>query len=202
MDAEEPLFAPLRQKIVAAQRERDVRQQRLKFFVRAAQSLAAIVIVGATVAFFLIRAQRDRALVAEHDATSQRDRALVAERDATSQRDRAMVAEEEAKGSAKRAMEAEVVAEDQRDAARDAEKVATEQRDRAQSAEKTATEQRDRAQAAEKAEALLREQEEYEAYIATIGLVSAKIDENAFGFAGQVARRVPFDVAELGVGGG
>ena len=191
LDEEEPSFVMLRERIAAAQRERDVRQQRLKFFVRAARGLVATVVVVVTAAFFLIRAQRDRAVVAEREA-------VTAEHEATSQRDRAVAAESEATSQAKRALAAEAEATTKRDEAIKAEQQATEQRKLAVAAEEQARMDRDKARAAEKAEAALREQaevlrqrKEYEAYIAQIGLVASEIDENAFGYAAQLLEECP-----------
>jgi hypothetical protein len=184
LDAEEPSFGDLRRKVTAAQRERSVRQRRLKLMVRTAQGLVATVVVVVTAAFFLIRAQRDRAVVAESEATAQATRAdfeatnaRAAEADAETKRDQAVTAEQ--------------VAKQQRDRAEAAEKEAQADRDKAVTAEQAAV-------AAEKAEAALREQEqilkqqkEYEAYIAQVGLVAAKIDENAFGYATRLLDDCP-----------
>ena len=190
----------LRERIAAAQRERNARQQRLKFFVRAARVLVATVVVVVTAAFFLIRASAIVAVMAEREG---RDRRTGGHRE----RDRAVAAEADATSQATRALAAEAEATKKRDEAIAAEQQATDQRNRAVAAEEQARMDRDKARAAEKAEAALREQEEllrqqkeYEAYIAQIGLVASKIDENAFGYAAQLTRRMSFPIAELGMG--
>ncbi len=186
LDADEPSFAELRMRVTALQRERDVRNKRLKFFVRAARALVATVVVVVTVAFFAIRAEREEAKaqaaradneaqnarLAEAEAETKRDQAVAAEKTANEQRVCAQAAEEQAKGDRDKALAAKQAAVEAEKAAVEAEKIAV---------------------AAEKAEAALREQEEalrlqkeYDAYIASIGLVSAKIDENAFGYAAQL----------------
>jgi len=191
LDADEPSFAELRNKVTRAQRERDVRSKRLKFLVRAARALVATVVVVVTVAFFAIRAQREEAKAQAARADKEARNARVAEGDAKKQRDQARDSEKQAVAAEKQA----VAAEQQ---ALAAEKQATEQRNIAVDAEKRAQADRDKALAAEQAEATLREQEEklrkqreYEAYIAQIGLVAAKIDENAFGYAAQLLEECP-----------
>jgi len=104
---------------------------------------------------------------------SERDRALVAEKKAKEDRERALTAEEEAKQSA-------IAAAASAKEARAAELVA-------RNAESAARLDRDKAQLAEKGK-------EYEAYIARIGLISAKIEENSFDAARELLEECPTDL--------
>lgn len=172
LDAGNAQHAELLGKLKAAQRERDARQQRLQTLKRLAAGMVALFVVSVTVAFFWIRSERDRAVVAEKDASEQRDIA-------SEQRDKAVASqkqEEIAKGEAVAQKELAVVArkkaEDEEQNARTAEK-------QARVAQAKAEEERQKAELAKK-------KEEYEAYIARIGLAAAKIDENAFGSAREL----------------
>lgn len=159
LTADDPAHAPLAARIDEARRERDARQRRLRQAKRVVVALGVAVVVILAVAYFGIRSQRDRALVAESQARDDRDRAVVAEGQAKQDRDRAVVAEAQAKQDRDRAIAAGEQAKEERDRAVAAEAVAERERDRAEEAH---------------------EAEEYQAYIARIGLASAKIDENAF----------------------
>ncbi len=172
--------------VTAAQRDRDVRNKRFKFVVRAARALVAAVVVIVTVAFFAIRAQREEAKAQAARADNEAQNARVAEKDAESKRDQAVAAEKVANEQRVRAQAAEEQATADRDKAIMAKQAAV-------AAEEAAVKAKQVAVAAEQAEAKLREQEEalrlqkeYDAYIASIGLVAAKIDENAFGYAAQL----------------
>ncbi len=155
LDATNPEHQGLLTQLKSAQSERESRQQRLKTMKRVAATLVALFFVGVTVAFFWIKGERDR-------ADSEREKAVAAEKVADKERDDAVLARDAADKS--RAKE-EIAKKD-----------ALQQKTKAQEEEKNAR----LAQAeAEEAKRL----EEYEAYIARIGLAAAKIDENAFGTA-------------------
>ncbi len=158
LDAELPLHQALYGQIEAAQREREARQKRLTMLRRTAAGLLAAVLLIGTLAYFGIRAQRDRAVAAEQDAKRQFVRA------------------EQARGEA---VTNAAVAERARE-------TATEERNRAQRAEIQARSDRDAAVAARQSEADQRRAREYQAYIAQIGLAAAKIDENGFGEAAKI----------------
>ncbi|TVS20393.1 MAG: serine/threonine protein kinase, partial [Planctomycetaceae bacterium] len=152
LDASEPSHAPVLQRVRIAQQERDSRQKRLQAAKRLAGALVLAVLIVVGVAFFWIRNERDRALLAEQGAISAQEDAELRPEEAIREQERA---DDAAKGE-KRAAEAER-AERQR-----AEKAT------AQALEATAAEARQRQQA------------EREAYVARIGLAAAKIEENAF----------------------
>ncbi|HTI50845.1 MAG TPA: protein kinase, partial [Planctomycetaceae bacterium] len=172
LDATKPDHAPLVAQLKAAQTERAARQQRLQRLKRLAAGMVALFVVSVTVAFFWIRSERDRAVVAEVEASNQRDKAVAAEQEASEQRDKALVAEKDASN--------------QRDIAVSAEKEASDQRDKAVAAEKEARIAQARAEEERQKAVIAKQKEEYEAYIARIGLAAAKIDENAFGSAREL----------------
>jgi hypothetical protein len=156
-------------KIEAARRERDARQRRLKMAKMAVAALVAGIIVTTSTFLYLVNVQRNKAIVAQRE-------------------------EERQKNIAVKAKEGEAVARKEAEKDRDAANLAKQQEEEArkleEEARKLADERRLEAEAAQKKEALARVAEEeqrkakeYEAYIATIGLASAKIDENAFDFA-------------------
>ena len=184
LDVTRPEFAPLVEKLNAGRRERDARQSRLKRARQLAVALVAAIFIGGTAAYFVIRDQRDRAVVAETQATQDRDRAVVAERQAHQDRDRAVTAEGQTRQERDRAVTAETTAKLERDRAVTAETAAKQDRDRAVAAEGVAKQERDRAEEAKAAE-------EYAAYLARIGLAAARIDENAFDSASQLLDTCP-----------
>ena len=173
LDAEDERHQELLQKIEAARRERNARQQRLKTLKRVAVGLIFAIAGVITVAYFQIRVERDRAIEAEGVAQQEREAAVVAQKEAETQRDRAKVAEGNARTAATEAQTQRDRARVAEGDARTAQKDAEQQRDRAQVAEGKAKVARDAAVSA-------KESEEYEAYVARIGLAAAKIDENAF----------------------
>jgi WD40 repeat protein/serine/threonine protein kinase len=172
LDSTRPNHASLLGQLKAASHERAARQQRLQALKRLAAGMVALFVVSVTVAFFWIRSERDRAVVAEVEASNQRDKAVAAEEEASEQRDKALVAEKDASN--------------QRDIAVSAEKEASDQRDKAVAAEKEARLAQARAEEERQKAVLAKQKEEYEAYIARIGLAAAKIDENAFGSAREL----------------
>ena len=166
-----PTHAALAEKIDAANQEREARRVRLRRAKRAMFAAIFVIFAGGASAYYGIRAQRDRALVAEEQARQDRDRAVDAEAAAKKDRDRAVEAETvavaaEAKTAVERdravvaektAIAAEAKAKLDRDRAVAAEAAAKLDRDRAVTAEKTALAaetkarmDRDRAVAAEK----------------------------------------------------
>jgi WD40 repeat protein len=162
LDPDDPqhqaVLAPLR----AAQREREARQQRLKTMKRLAVTLAAMVFVIVSGALVWIKGERDR-------ADEERDKAVAARK----------VADEARKDEESARTEAET----QRDNAREQETIAKAAQTRAEEEEEAANRARDAAVEARNDAELAKKKEEYEAYIARIGLAAAKIDENAFGSA-------------------
>ena len=166
LDAEDPTHADLRREILAAQRERDSRQQRLKTIRRVAVIMGVAVVAVLTVGFVLVTQERDKAQVAEQaaeksakDANEQRGIAETKKTEADNQRMAAIVARNDAERSSQEAT-----------TAKDAEHL---QR-------MTAEKNEIAAKAAQKAAEEAKKAEVYQAYIARIGLAAAKIDENSF----------------------
>jgi hypothetical protein len=177
LDATNPAHAEVRRRIVAAQRERDTRQQRLKNVKRLAVGLVVAMLAIVGVAFFKVTSEKDKAVAAEGQATDQRDKAVLAEARAREATAKAVESAEQARASAKQAHEAEGQARDAEGQARDAE-------GQARKAETQAKLDRDRAQQAKQAE-------EYQAYVARIGMAAAEVDDNAFDTAEQLLNSCP-----------
>lgn len=151
LDAHEPRHAELRKKITAAQKERDARQARLRMLRRVAAGLVLTVLTVVSVAFVVVYRYWNEA----NEATN---RALAAQKDLVKANDGLALKSAEA---LRNAGIAEANA-----------KTATANEEAA----KANLLEAQRAQAAEKEQ---RSQREYEAYVAQIGLASAKIEENA-----------------------
>jgi len=149
--------------LTAARREREAKQQRLKAAKRLITALAAGIFAIVTGALVVVG-------FFYKEADRQRQAAEFERGVAQEQRDLARVAEGEARAAEGVARTAEEVAKTERDNARKAEAEALRQ-------EGIAKDERDKA--------------EYEAYVALIGLASAKIDENAFGHARQLLQQCP-----------
>jgi WD40 repeat protein/serine/threonine protein kinase len=162
LDPANPDHQTLLAQLKAAQHEREARQQRLKTMKRVAVTLVAMVFIVVSGALIWIKGERDR-------ADEERDKAVLAKKAADEAR------EKEA--------DAKKYAETQRDNAREQEQIAQRERIKAKEEEAKATIARDEAIDSQKAAERAKTKEEYEAYIARIGLAAAKIDENAFGSA-------------------
>ena len=186
LNHDDPDHADIVTKLESGRKDRQRRHRLLQLFkgLVAALVLAVIGIVG--YAYLAVSEQRDI-------ANEQRDLAVVAKQDAETQRDRA---EEQEKLALKqkeladreriRAEEAEDNALEQKDKALAAEADALLQKDKAVAAEAEAVEQRDIAKEQKRLAEEAKRREEYEAYVAQIGLASAKIDENSFDRAQQL----------------
>lgn len=170
LDHQEPAHAPILKELRSAQAERSARVKRLQTLTRLAVGMAAAFFVVVTGALFWISRERDRAVAAEHDARDAQ-KAEMLEREKA---DQARIAAEEAKKEA-------VVAKDQAVEAKD-EAVAAQKEARA--AEAVARTEEQNAQQA-------REDQEYEAYVAKIGLAAAQIRDNAFDTARAVLKACP-----------
>ncbi|ODA29612.1 WD40 repeat domain-containing serine/threonine protein kinase [Planctopirus hydrillae] len=168
---------PLIKLIDEAVAEREGRQQRIRLLRRTASVLVGAVVVVVTIAFFWIRAEANRAMLAEKEATKQRDVAVKNEQEAKLARDDAEARRKEAELAKEQAIIARTAAQTAEMQAREAQSVSERERAKAELAR----------MAAEKAKA----SEEYEAYIARIGLASAKINENAFATAKELLLDCP-----------
>lgn len=156
---EQPQHTELHGRLLAALKEREARQHRLATIRRLAVALVAVVLVTVTGAFFWIQSEAQRALRAEEVASQQRDAAEAATLEAETRR-------VEADSARTRAESSEASAQTAR-------QQAIQEALNAKAEKQRAEEQKQRAELAQQAE-------EYEAYIAQIGLAGARIDENAF----------------------
>ena len=157
--------------IDAARAERDARQRRLRRAKQLVAGLVALVIMVVTVAFFNVRAARN-------EAVSQRDIAVVAQKQEATAREQEAKQREAAEAAQAQEAVARMAAERSRVAA-----------ENAQAEEKVA---RQKAEEEEKRAVAAKLAEEYEAYVAGIGLAAAKINDNAFDFAAELlAQSVP-----------
>jgi hypothetical protein len=169
--------APILRELAAARRERDARQGRLKAAKRIGVGLVATIFAVISVAFFWIRAEADNARRAEAVAQSKRQEAV-------QQREIA-----DAKSREAQAERAE--AEAQAEIARRQTRIAEQQTTEAVHQRKRADQQRSVAERAQQAAETARNKEEYEAYVARIGLAAAKIEENAFDRALALLQECP-----------
>ena len=182
LDKEDDEQRVVLEKLETGRRERESRKRRFKLLKGLVALLVAAVVVIVLVANAAVRKQRD-------EAVAQRDRAEKAEGEALEQRDRAVTAEGEAIEQRDKAEEAREEAEQQRNRAE-------KEKDRAEKAEGVAVEQRDRAEEQRRIAVQAKQAEEYEAYIARIGLASAKIDENAFDRAAELLEQCPQELRD------
>ncbi|MDZ4817522.1 MAG: protein kinase [Planctomycetota bacterium] len=153
LDSADPAHTVVLRQVTDAQRERNLRQQRLRNAKRIMLSLAAAILVLITGALLWVSHLKGVADNEAEIANQQRAKAMSAEKEAVKQKQNAEDQTEEAKVQRNEALFA------------------------TKRAEKAKTEAEDAQRAAEKAKLA----EEYEAYIARIGLAAAKVDENAFG---------------------
>jgi WD40 repeat protein/serine/threonine protein kinase len=170
LDSSDPRHAPLLDQVRAAQRERDLRQQRLKHLRRAVRLGTALFLIVLTGASWWIWRERNKALAAGRVAQHQRRVAL-------EQKQQADAAKEQEAAARQTAEDEKQKADAARDEAVEARGVAVTEREKAEAAKNDADRQRERA--------------EYQAYVALIGLAAAKIDENAFGTARQLLEQCP-----------
>ena len=173
LDGEEESHAELLEKLQAGRQERESRNRRLRFLRRTVAAL--IVAVIAIVSVFLVAFRRER-----NEAVAQRDRAVVAEAEAKENANEAEKARQVAETQRDRAVKAEGEALENYKQAEQARQVAETQRNRAETEKERAEREEARALEAEKDALIAKAGEEYEAYVARIGLANAKIEENAF----------------------
>ncbi|MDX1946374.1 MAG: hypothetical protein SFU86_13315, partial [Pirellulaceae bacterium] len=204
LSASEPQHAELIGQLKKSQAERESRQRRLRTARRVGVALVATIFMIITGAFFWIRAEaeranreRDKAVIAQKRAEDEERKAVAAQKEEARQRQ--IADEEKAKAIAAQLEEEKQrkFAEEQQRKAIAAQQeearqrmLADEQRMKAVLAQqeeekqrKLADEQRAQAVAARLAAEEARKKEEYEGYVAKIGLAAAKIEENAFDHA-------------------
>lgn len=184
LDANVAEHAELRAELARKQAERIAHQKRLNRAKRLVQGLAAAIFLIVTVAFFWILNAERHARIARDDAIA----AQVLEKEAKEEAIGARKQEEAAKNDAIAARVQEEQAKNDAIAARQQEEVA---KNEAVVAKNVAVDEQRKAEIARAAAVSAREAEEYEAYIARIGLAAAKIDENAFDSARSLLEACP-----------
>ncbi len=162
LDAAKDQHAALLARIESARAERDARQRRLRLAKQVVAALIVIVVATISISYFRVRAARN-------EAVRQKDLAVVAEKEAVRQKDIADTQRQEA-------VRQKDIADTQRQRAEEQTEIAVAERQRAEEQTAIAVEQRRLAEAAKQAE-------EYEAYVARIGLAAAKIQDNAYDYA-------------------
>lgn len=192
---DEPSHAELKAKLHVEIAEEKARRRRLRAARRIMAAMAAVIAIVITGGLIWVNHERGQAVVAREEAIVQKDKAevqrtkaeeatkleAIAKRDAVAQKELAeeqrLKAEEQtrlAELAAKQEAAAKMEEQKSRLQAEEAQKTAIRERDRATEAEKTAL-------AAKKTAETAKAAEEYEAYVARIGLAAAKVEENAFG---------------------
>ena len=201
LDAENPDHAKLYQKVIAQQQERAAHKRRLRRAKLLVRGLVATVLAVVSIGLVLVmkaektaRRERDVAEQQRQLAVTETQRANEAaesESEARTAADKSAEEERQAKLKAVEARDAAVIARDNEKAAKlvavqakeEAEKakqMETIAKDKEVEARQFAEDESKRADRERVAAIKAKEAEEYEAYIARIGLAAAKIDENAF----------------------
>jgi WD40 repeat protein/serine/threonine protein kinase len=186
LDKGHPEHQALMARIDNARKERDARQRRLRMAKFAVAALIVGIIATSTIAFFIVRHQKNQEVRAHQEADRQRGIAVEQRGIAETQKAEAVqqkgIAEEQRGIAVEQrsiAEEKKAEAEKQRARAEDQTKIAVSERERAEQQKQIAVSERQRAENAKQAE-------EYEAYIAQIGLANAKINDNAYDYALQL----------------
>jgi WD40 repeat protein/serine/threonine protein kinase len=165
LDANQKEHHGLAKRIEKAKSERNARLRRLKMAKMAVASLIALVVTTVSVALFIVTG-----LWKETD--TQRQIAVAAKEEESRQKQVAIDAKEQEEIQKKAALEAKAKEETQKKAA-----IAAQEQEKLQ---------REKAEAEEQKAILAKQAEEYEAYIAQIGLANAKIGENAYDSASDL----------------
>lgn len=183
LETDNEAHATILQQVHAAQRERRSKQSLLVWTKRAvAALLVGMVVLGAYSYYEIAKgrkealAQRDLAKQQEEIAVVESQRAAVSEADAQASR-------KEAEANEALARENEKIAKEQSAQRLAAQQEAERQKDLAEVSEREAKRNAIEAERQAKLAQDARDAEEYEAYVAGIGLAAAKIEENAFDFA-------------------
>jgi len=166
LDAKDSEHAELLTQLVAGRDERESRNRRLTLMKRAVAALLLAVVGIVSVAFVAVRSQRNEAIAQRDRADENYQKAETAREAEAQQRKEAERQRKEAEQQREKALQQEKIAKQQERIAKEQEAIAVEQR-------AEAVEQKKKAVVAKQAE-------EYEAYVARIGLANAKIEENAF----------------------
>ena len=173
LDAQDPEHGELLAKLEAGRSERESRNRRLTFLKRAVAALLAAVVGIVSIAYVAVRTQRDEAVAQRNRADENYQKEQAARQVADTQRKRAETEKERAETEKERA-------ETEKERAEKEKERAESERNRAEAEKERAEREEARAKEQEKIAVQAKQDEEYEAYVARIGLASAKIEENAF----------------------
>lgn len=166
LDETNPNHQPLRRQLLADRQEREARKHRLAAAKRMAMGLAVAFMAAVLIGFFWVSYEANRARLAEADALQKKQLA-----------DQARIEESKAKDEA---VAQKMIAETKQREAEVAQQKEAEAKQDAFEARDFAEMKRLEAEQAREQEKLAKQKEEYEAYIAQIGLAAARIEENAF----------------------
>jgi WD40 repeat protein len=179
LDKDNSAHQDLITQIDTARAERNARQRRLRLAKFVVAALIGGIIVTVTTGLVLVQAQRNKAIAARNEAEKQRGIAEDQRKIADEKRQEADDQRGKAEANEKEAITQKGIAEQKRQEA-DVERTKAEANEKEAVTQKgIAEERRQDAERAKKAE-------EYEAYVAQIGLAAAKINENAYGFAANL----------------
>jgi WD40 repeat protein/serine/threonine protein kinase len=190
LDSSHEEHEPIIKRIDKARAERDARQRRLRLAKFAVAALLAIVVTTISVAAFIANNLRGKAVIARNEAEQQKgiavqQRSIAEEQKAEADKQRTVAVEQ--KGIAEKE---KVEADKQRAAAVEQKGIAEQQKVEADKQRTVAVEQKGIAETQRQKAEDAKKAEEYEAYIAQIGLANAKINENAYDFALQLLNGV------------
>ena len=182
LDPQDAEHAEVIAKLEAGRKERASRQNRLKLLRRVVAALIVAVIGIIGYAYLAVSEQRDRAVEARGEAEEQREIAV-------EQKEAAEKAKQEADEQREEAEKQKGIAESERDRAEEEEA-------NARAAEAKAVELKNIAEDERRKAVEAKQREEYEAYVAQIGLANARIDENAFDRAQQLLLQCSVELSQ------
>lgn len=171
--------AELLRDIRAAQQEREARQRRLKTAKRAVAALVAVVLLVVSIAFYAVNEQRK-------EAERQRQLAVAASEQERSAKEAALAAQAEERRAREQAQAAEQKERLARKAEEDAKVAALAAKEQETQARQAAERAQAEAELARQQEVKAKAQAQYQAYVTSIGLAAAKIEENAFDAAREL----------------
>lgn len=179
LNENEPAHRDILKQLKDAVEMRNIRQRRLKQFQRLVVGLAATILVGVSISAFGFYLQNQKVVKARDEALTQKGIAEDKEKEAKEQR---LVAENKRK-EAEAATAAEKIATEK---AVNATKAAVVARDEAKASAIAAQKSAEKERLAAASEKEAKKREQYEAYVARIGLAAEKIKENAFDSAREL----------------
>lgn len=200
LDSTDPEHALLIGQLRAGLEERESRTRRLSLLRKVATAMLAFIMIGGTVAMFVINRQRSLALsardaeiAARAETELARQRAERAYLEADGQRALAEMSETRAQAEKREAekQRAEAIAQQQEADRQQA--IAERERANAVSAQQQAERARDQATAAQQAAVASQARAEYEEYVSKIGLAKARLERDEADGAREILRAIRED---------